>query len=90
MNNYYSSFLAILLSFCSLCAYSGNLSDDAKNRGINQTCSNYLSQVEELYNLNGLNLTFAHPENPSSFPSLHISSQQYNNGSSSFSATFKS
>ena len=37
--------------------------------------------------MNGLNITFAHPQNPSSFPSLHVSSQIYNNGSSSFSAS---
>jgi hypothetical protein len=63
------------------------LAEDAKNRGINETCSNYLEQIESSYGLNGLNITFAHPEKPSEFPSLHISSQKYNNGSSSFSAT---
>ena len=46
-----------------------------------------MSQIEKSYGINGLNITFAHPENPSKLPSLHVSSQQYNNGSSSFSAT---
>ena len=36
---------------------------------------------------NGLNITFAHPKNPSLLPSLHVSSKKYNNGSSSFSVT---
>ena len=78
--------LLLLLSF-SLCVNASNLSDDARDRGINETCSSYLSQIEKSYNLNGLNITFAHPQNPSSFPSLHVSSQRYNNGSSSFSAS---
>ena len=64
-----------------------SLSDDAIDRGINETCASYLSQIEKSYNLNGLNITFAHPEDPSLLPSLHISSQKYNNGSSLFSAT---
>ena len=67
--------------------FASTLAEDAKNRGINETCSNYLEQIELSYSLNGLNITFAHPEKPSEFPSLHISSQKYNNGSSSFSAT---
>ena len=78
------SIFAILLfsskSFSSLAA-------DAQDRGINETCNEYLSQIENSYGINGLNLTFAHPKNPSSLPSLHVSSQKYNNGSSSFSAT---
>ena len=68
-------------------AYGGSLSDDAINRGVNETCSSYLSQIEKSYNLNGINITFAHPKNPAILPSLHISSQKYNNGSSTFSAT---
>ena len=87
MNNYHFKTLAFILFFISLCVNGSNLSDDAKNRGINETCYNYLSQIEKSYNLNGLNITFAHPENPSIFPSLHISSQKYNNGASSFTAT---
>jgi len=76
-----------LLLLLSVSVYASSLTDDAIKRGINDTCSSYLSQVEKSYNLNGLNITFAHPENPSLFPSLHISSQKYNNGSSIFSAT---
>ena len=48
---------------------------------------NYLSQIEESYDLNGLNLTFAHPTDPSLYPSLHLSNKKYNNGSSVFSAS---
>ena len=87
MNDYHFKTLAFILFFSSLCVNASNLSDDAKNRGINETCYNYISQIEKAYNLNGLNITFAHPENPSTFPSLHISSQKYNNGASSFTAT---
>ena len=71
----------------SINAYALGLTDDAIERGVNETCSVYLSQIEKSYNLNGLNITFAHPKNPSSLPSLHLSSQKYNNGSSTFSAT---
>jgi hypothetical protein len=71
----------------SINTYALSLSDDAIERGVNETCSSYLSQIERSYNLNGLNITFAHPDNPSLLPSLHISSQKYNNGSSIFSAT---
>ena len=87
MNFYYLKILTFALLFFSLHANGSNLSEDAKDRGINETCNSYLSQIEKSYNLNGLNITFAHPQNPSSFPSLHISSQIYNNGSSSFSAS---
>ena len=36
--------------------------------------------------MNGLNITFAHLSDPSLYPSLHLSSKKYNNGSSVFSA----
>ena len=77
----------ILTILFSLNSFATSLAEDAQNRGINETCSNYLEQIESSYGLKGLNITFAHPENPSLLPSLHISSQKYNNGSSSFSAT---
>ena len=64
-----------------------SLYDDAVERGINETCSSYLNQIEQSYNLNGLTITFAHLETPELLPSLHLSSQKYNNGSSTFSAT---
>ena len=77
----------ILIILFSLNSFATSLAEDAQNRGINETCSNYLEQIESSYGLSGLNITFAHPESPSLLPSLHISSQKYNNGSSSFSAT---
>jgi hypothetical protein len=80
-------FLPILIISFSNVAFGSNLSADAIDRGINETCYSYLGQIESSYNLNGLNITFAHPKNPSIFPSLHVSSQKYNNGASSFSAT---
>tara|TARA_B110000008_G_C16767383_1_gene483163 strand:+ start:146 stop:649 length:504 start_codon:yes stop_codon:yes gene_type:complete len=87
MFKYHFKSLALILLFSSLSVNGSNLSNDSKKRGINEACYNYLSEIEKSYNLNGLNITFAHPEAPSEFPSLHISSQKYNNGSSSFSAT---
>jgi hypothetical protein len=68
-------------------AISETLAIDAKERGINSTCASYLGQIEESYSLNGLNITFAHLSDPSLLPSLHISTKNYNNGSSTFSAT---
>ena len=66
---------------------ASSLFDDAIARKINETCSSYLGQIEEFYGLNGLNVTFVHPERATTLPSLHISVQKYNNGASSFSAT---
>jgi len=79
--------IVIVFLLLSINVYALSLSDDAIERGVSETCTSYLNQVEKSYNLSGLNITFAHPENPSSLPSLHISSQKYNNGSSTFSAT---
>ena len=87
MKQFINKIILIVFLFLSINAYASSLSDDAIERGINQTCSSYLNQVEQSYNLNGLNITFAHPENPALLPSLHMSSQKYNNGSSTFSAT---
>ena len=87
MNSYFKNIIAITVLLSSVNSLASSLAYDARNRGINETCATYLSQIEESYRLNGLNITFAHPKNPSIFPSLHISSQKYNNGSSSFSAT---
>ena len=78
--------LTVLL-FLSANVYASSLYDDSVERGINETCSSYLNQIEQSHNLNGLVITFAHPENPALLPSLHLSSQTYNNGSSTFSAT---
>jgi len=87
MKQYIKKTIPTLFLLFSVNLYASSLSDDAIKRGINETCSSYLNQVEKSYKLNGLNITFAHPDNPSSLPSLHISSQKYNNGSSIFSAT---
>jgi hypothetical protein len=84
-------FIRILLLITFLIAsynsFASSLAEDAQDRGINKTCNEYLSQIEKSYGISGLNVTFAHPSNPSLLPSLHISSQKFNNGSSSFSAT---
>ena len=87
MKNYFKYIFALIILLSSANSFASSLVNDARDREINETCSNYLSQIEDSYGLNGLNITFAHPKNPSIFPSLHISSQKYNNGSSSFSAT---
>ena len=87
MKQYTKNITGIVLLLLSISVYALSLSDDAIERGVSETCTSYLNQVEKSYNLRGLNITFAHPENPSSLPSLHISSQKYNNGSSTFSAT---
>ena len=87
MVGYFRKFLLVIALLFSAQSFASSLAEDAKNRGINETCSNYLEQIQSSYGLKGLNITFAHPEKPSEFPSLHISSQNYNNGSSSFSAT---
>ena len=80
----------IVLTLGSLIAnivIAASLSSEAQERGISATCSSYLGQLEESYDLNGLNITFAHPSDPSLYPSLHLSTKKYNNGSSVFSAT---
>ena len=87
MNRYIKRISITVFLLLTINAFALSLSDDAINRGVNETCSSYLSQIEESYNLNGLNITFAHPINPALLPSLHISSQKYNNGTSTFSAT---
>ena len=87
MRQYTKKIIGIVFLLLSINIYALSLSEDAIERGISETCASYLNQVEKSYNLSGLNITFAHPENPSLLPSLHISSQKYNNGSSTFSAT---
>ena len=87
MKSHLRTLFTLLILFASINSLASSLAEDASNRGISEVCSNYLSQIEQSYRLKGLNITFAHPENPSELPSLHISSQKYNNGSSSFSAT---
>ena len=87
MKQHTNKVIGIVLLLLSINVYALSLTDDAIDRGISETCTSYLTQVEKSYNLSGLNITFAHPESPAIFPSLHISSQKYNNGSSTFSAT---
>jgi len=87
MRQYVKKIIGVVFLLLSFNVYSLSLSDDAIERGISETCASYLNQVEKSYNLSGLNITFAHPKNPDLLPSLHISSQKYNNGSSTFSAT---
>ena len=48
---------------------ANTLSNEAQERGISATCWSYLGQLEESYDLNGLNITFAHPSDPSIYPS---------------------
>ena len=77
----------IISIFYSNLIFADTLFEGASKRGINETCALYLGQVENSYDLQGLNITFAHPESPSLFPTLHISTQKFNNGASTFSAT---
>ena len=46
-------------------AISETLAISAQERGINSTCVSYLSQIEKSYDLKDLNITFAHPSDPS-------------------------
>jgi hypothetical protein len=87
MKIFINKIIIIVFLLLSINSYASSLSDDAIERGINQTCSSYLGQIEKSYSLNGLNITFANPESPALLPSLHISTQKYNNGSLTFSAT---
>ena len=87
MNHFFWIIVLTLGGLIANTAIAASLSSDAQERGINSTCLSYLGQIEESYDLNGLNITFAHPSDPSLYPSLHLSSKKYNNGSSVFSAT---
>jgi hypothetical protein len=87
MKKHLKNLLFLVLYFYSINLYALSLSETAKERGINETCLLFLNQIEESFGLNGLNITFAHPDNPSFFPTLHVSTQNYNNGASIFSAT---
>ena len=83
-------FRLILLTLGILIAnivIANTLSNEAQERDINSTCVSYLGQIEDSYQLDGLNITFAHPANPSIYPSLHLSNKKYNNGSTVFSAS---
>ena len=87
MNHLIRLIVLILGGLITNIVIAATLTSDAQERGIDSTCSSYLSQLEKSYDLTGLNITFAHPNDPSLYPSLHVSSKKYNNGSSVFSAT---
>ena len=87
MKSYFKILVITIFTLITNIVIASSLTNDALERGINSTCSSYLGQIEESYDLNGLNITFAHPSDPSLYPSLHLSTKKYNNGNSVFSAT---
>ena len=86
MKRYFKILLITIFTLITNIVVASTLTNDAIERGINSTCASYLGQLEESFDLNGLNITFAHLGDPSLYPSLHLSSRKYNNGSSVFSA----
>ena len=76
-----------LLTFMSGIVNAGALSDEAALRAVNPVCQSHLEEVESSYNLNGLNLTFFHTQDPSAYPSFHTSTEKYDNGTSFFATT---
>jgi len=87
MKRYLKLLLITIFTLITNIVIASALTNDALERGINSTCASYLGQLEESFDLNGLNITFAHPSDPSLYPSLHLSTKKYNNGNSVFSAT---
>ena len=87
MNQLFRAIVLTLVGLIANIVLAETLSSDAQERSINSTCVSYLGQIEESYKLDGLNITFAHTSDPSLYPSLHLSSKKYNNGTSIFSAT---
>ena len=86
MKHYLKLLIITIFTLITNIVFASALTSDAIERGINATCASYLGQLEESFDLNGLNITFAHLSDPSLYPSLHLSSRKYNNGSSVFSA----
>ena len=86
MKRYFKILLITIFTLITNIVVASTLTNDAIERGINSTCVSYLGQLEESFDLNGLNITFAHLSDPSLYPSLHLTSRKYNNGSSVFSA----
>ena len=80
---YIFSVTAFLIMSSSI-AFANTLISEAESRGINNVCLSHLTKIEDYHNLDGLNITFAHPTDPSDYPSLHTSNKKYNNGSSFF------
>jgi len=87
MNHLFKVIVLTLGMFITNMVIANTLSNEAQERGINSTCVSYLGQIEESYDLNGLNITFAHQNDPSLYPSLHISNKKYNNGTTVFSTS---
>ena len=87
MSHLYRLILLTLSILITGIVIANTLTNEAQERGINSTCISYLGQIEDSYQLDGLNITFAHPFDPSIYPSLHISNKKYNNGSTVFSAS---
>ena len=86
MNQFFKLIVLTLGGLIVNIVIAATLSSEAQERGINSTCVSYLGQIEESYDLKGLNITFAHPTEPSLYPSLHVSNKKYNNGSTVFSS----
>ena len=87
MNHFFRIIVLTLGGLIANIVIADTLENEAQVRGINSVCSSYIGQLEESYDLNGLNITFAHSTDPSLYPSLHLSNKKYNNGTSIFSAT---
>ncbi len=77
----------VFLTLSFIRVFANTLSSEAEARGINNACLLHLTQLEYYYDLDGINITFAHPADPSNYPSLHTSNKKYNNGSSFFATT---
>ena len=84
------SILAIIIGFAAFStnsSFAGALAEEATLRGINSVCQSHLQEVENSYNLNGLNLTFFHTVEPGTYPSFHTSTEKFENGASFFATT---
>ena len=87
MNHLFRLIVLTLGGLIANIVFADTLENEAQARGINSVCSSYIGQLAENYDLNGLNITFAHPDDPSLYPSLHLSTKKFNNGASIFSTT---
>lgn len=84
MKYFVSIFLSLILSNSVLAA---SLTEEAVSRGVNPNCITHLNNIEKSFGLNGLNVTFAKPEETKTHPSLHTSTKHFNNGATIFSST---
>jgi hypothetical protein len=87
MKKFFIFSITVFLVMSYNIAFASTLTSEAESRGINSVCLSHLAEIESYHNLDGLNITFAHPTEPSNYPSLHISNKKYNNGSSFFTTT---